>query len=72
MQTLKYKSGMWNVEATLQDVDDNKRLATVFAMAGEGEEAMSSQHTIVFEHASHRDEIEEVKAHILRVLVNSH
>lgn len=72
MQTLKYESGMWNVEATLQDVDDGKRLATVFAMAGEGEEAMTSKHTIVFEHASHRDAIEEVKAQIQKVLMNSH
>lgn len=72
MQTLRYKTGIWNVEAQLQQVDENKRLAVISAMAGEGKDAMQSKHTVVFEHTPGCDELEETKAYAQRILMNTY
>jgi ureidoglycolate hydrolase len=72
MQTINYKMGMWHVVATLQDVDDSKRIAVISATLGEGEEAVKSKHTVVFEHVPGCDEIEEAKAFVSQALLRSH
>ena len=71
MQTLRFESGMWRIEATLQDVDDSKRMAIIYAVAGEGEEAIESKHTAVFEHSPGCDEFEEAKALVRQVVTQS-
>lgn len=72
MQTFKYTSGMWQVEAKLENAGDTKRLAIISALAGNGSGSIATKHTVVFEHTPGFDEIEEAKAHAQRILMYSH
>ena len=72
MQTIKYTSGIWNIEATIQKAGDSIRLAIISAMAGKGKDAIESKHTVVFEHVQGCDEIAEAKAHVQRIVANAH
>jgi hypothetical protein len=72
MQTIKYESGIWRIEARLQDVDDSKRMAIVSAVAGEGDDAIESKHTVVFGHIPGCDEIEEAKTFASQVVMRGH
>lgn len=72
MQTIKYESGIWRIEAKLLDVDDSKRMAIVFAVAGEGKDAIESKHTVVFEHLPGCDEIEEANAFTSQAVMRGH
>jgi hypothetical protein len=72
MQTIKYTSGIWDIEAKIQDIGDNNRLAIVSAIAGEGEMKTESKHTIVFEHISGCDEVDEAKVLASQVITRAH
>ena len=72
MQTIKYTSGIWNVEAQVQEVGESNRLAIISAMAGKGKDTIESKHTVVFEHVPGCDELDEAKAHTMRVVMNAH
>ncbi len=72
MQTIHYTSGIWNIQAQVQDAGDSNRLAIISAMAGEGDGAIVSKHTVVFEHIEGCDEADEARTHALRVVVNGH
>jgi hypothetical protein len=72
MQTIKYTSGIWNIETTVQKIDDRNRLAMVSAMAGTGDAAIESKHTVVFEHVPGCDEADEAKIQTLRVMTGAH
>lgn len=72
MQTFKYTSGMWRVEAKLEDAGGSKRLAIISALAGNGKGEIATRHTLVFDHTPGCDEIEEAKSHAQRILMNSH
>ncbi len=72
MKFVKYDVGIWKAEASVEDVGDNKRLATISAVAGEKGQAAESKHTVVFDHVQGNDEIEEVKMIMARVLSASH
>lgn len=72
MQTLKYTSGKWKIEARVQDAGDNKRLAVISALTDEGNVSPESRHTVVFDHIPGCDEVEEMKAQIDRALIRSH
>jgi hypothetical protein len=71
MHTFKFTTGMWNVEARLEDAGDRKRIAMVSARTNEGRSA-ASRHILVFEHDPGCDEIEEAKTHTERVLNEWH
>lgn len=72
MQTIEYELGIWRIAATLQDVDDSKRMAIVSAVAGEGDEAIESKHTVVYEHVPGCDEVEEAKTFASQAVMRSH
>ncbi len=72
MQTIKFTSGIWNIEAKVQNIGDSIRLAIISAVAGKGEEAIESKHTVVFEHMPGSDEISEAKACMQQVVLNGH
>jgi hypothetical protein len=72
MQTIRYSSGIWNIETKVQEVGEKNRLAIISAMAKSGEGTVESKHTVVFEHIPGVDEVDEAKAHSLRVLMNTH
>lgn len=72
MQTLKYQSGIWMVEATLYKLSEVSRMATISAAAGQGKAAICSKHTVVFEHAPGSDDMEEAKGLTQRILKHSH
>jgi hypothetical protein len=72
MHTFKYTSGMWKIEAKLENVGDSKRLAIISALAGNVEDGIETKHTVVFDHVPGCDEIEEAKAHTQRILMKGH
>lgn len=72
MQTINYNYGIWNIEARVQKIDDRTRLAMVSAIAGTGDAAIESKHTVVFEHMPGCDEADEAKLHSLRVMTGAH
>lgn len=72
MQTIKYTSGIWDIETKIQKIGDLSRLAIVSAIAGTGDETIESKHTVVFEHTPGCDEADEAKALTLRVMMNAH
>jgi hypothetical protein len=72
MQTIKYAAGIWNIEATIQKAGDRNRLAVISAMAGKGNEAIESKHTVVFEHMHGCDEVAEAKACVRRLLLKAY
>lgn len=72
MQTLKYKFGIWTAEAVFYELGNRSRMAIISAMAGHGEGAIQAKHTVVFDHASGCDAVEEAKGLIQRVLMHSH
>ena len=72
MQTIRYESGIWNIEARIQKAGDSTRVAVISAMAGTGGEAIESKHTVVFEHVPGCDEVAEAKAYVQRVVQKGH
>lgn len=60
------------VEAILYTLSDKSRMAIISAVAGHGESAIHSKHTVVFDHALGCDEVEEAKGLTQRVLSHSH
>ncbi len=68
MQTIKYVTGIWNIEAKIQKAGHRNRLAIISAMTGTGNEAIESKHTVVFEHMQGCDEAAEAKKHVQRAV----
>ncbi|MGV3741678.1 MAG: hypothetical protein ACO1NO_05165 [Burkholderiaceae bacterium] len=68
MQTIKYESGIWNIEARIQNAGRSTKVAVISAMMGTGDEAIESKHTVVFEHTPGCDEVAEAKACVQRVV----
>jgi hypothetical protein len=72
MQTVKYISGIWSVEATIRKTGHRNRLAIISAIAGKGQGAIEPKHTVVFEHTPGCDEVAETKACMQGILLNAH
>ena len=72
MHTFEYTVGMWNVQTSLEDAGDSKRLAIISARTGKAPDAMTSRHIVVFEHDPECDDIEEAKTHTERALNGWH
>jgi hypothetical protein len=72
MHIFKYTSGIWRVEARLENAGSSKRLAIISALAENGKSEIEAKHTFVFDHIPGCDEIEEAKSHAQRLLMNSH
>lgn len=60
------------MEAVFHELSERSRMAIITAVAGRGEGAIRSKHTVVFDHAFGRDEVEEAKELAQRVLKHSH
>lgn len=61
MQSFNYQIGPWKARANVMHVDDSKLMAMI-KVCGDGDlDAVTSQHTIVFDHQQGMDEIEETK-----------
>lgn len=72
MHTFNYTSGIWKVEAKLGDAGDSKRLAIISALAGEGDDEIIAKYTLVFDHVTGCDEIEETNTYAERLLMKTH
>jgi hypothetical protein len=72
MHTFKHTIGIWNVETSLEDAGDSKRLAIISAHLSKERSQASSRHTLVFHHDSGCDDIEEAKMHAERILKEGH
>jgi hypothetical protein len=56
----------------VEDVGDSKLMAVISAMAGHGNNAIESRHTVVFDHMQGCDRVEETKEMMKRVLKEAH
>lgn len=70
MQTIYYTSGIWNIEARVQDAANSHRLSMISAMEDQGDRVVVSTHTVLFEHIEGCDEVEEAKMHALHAVIN--
>lgn len=61
MQSFHYHVGNWKAQARVLQVDDSKLMATICVLDDDDEDAIASQHTIVFDHKEGFDTIEETK-----------
>ncbi|TFW08715.1 hypothetical protein E4K72_07620 [Oxalobacteraceae bacterium OM1] len=68
MQTLNYTIGNWRAEAHVEEVETGKLMAVISVMNEKGALQGTSQHTVVFDHEQGRDQGEETKILVQRLL----
>jgi hypothetical protein len=68
MQMITCKIGMWEVEARMENVGEDKVVAVISAVADRGDSDKESKHVVVFDHIKGCDQVEEAKEVMQRVL----
>ena len=59
MHHFDYQIGPWKAHASVHQVDDSKLMATIRVLDNDQDDAISSQHTVVFDHDQALDAMEE-------------
>jgi hypothetical protein len=72
MQIVKHDIGIWKAEAKLEQINANKLLATISAIAEHERCPIESKHVVVFDHIEGLDQEEETKAVMEHILSKAH